>query len=297
MSRTPRPAADVRVDPELVRALVRGQFPQLAGLEVRFADDGWDNAIYRLGTDLLVRLPRRLLSSQLVLNEQRWLPGIARRVTVDIPVPVRAGEPTEFYPWPWSVTPWFPGLVVAGQPRAQRADLAEPLAAFLADFAEAAPDDAPENPWRGVPLVDRDVSVRERLTSGLVPDADAASRLWDRALSQPVWAGPRLWVHGDLHPANLVAVDGALGAVLDFGDLTAGDPATDLAAAWLVFDERGRARFRDAIDRSRDIDAATWIRAEGWALCLATALLTASDDSPVHRRIGEETLAELLAGD
>lgn len=291
------PPAEVEISPDLVRRLLEEQHPDLAGGTIDLVASGWDNAIYRLGSDLLVRLPRRLLSSQLVLNEQRWLPGIAHRVTVNVPVPIRAGTPTEFYPWPWSVTPWFPGLVVAGQPRAQRADLAEPLAAFLADFAEAAPDDAPENPWRGVPLVDRDVSVRERLTSGLVPDADAASRLWDRALSQPVWAGPRLWVHGDLHPANLVAVDGALGAVLDFGDLTAGDPATDLAAAWLVFDARGRARFRDAIDRSGAFDAATWIRAEGWALCLATALLTASDDSPVHRRIGEETLAALLAGD
>ena len=290
------PPAEVEISPDLVRRLLEAQHPDLAGKTIELVASGWDNAIYRLGTDLLVRLPRRLLSSQLVLNEQRWLPGVAHRVTVNIPVPVRAGVPTDFYPWPWSVTPWFPGDVVALRPRKQRADLAEPLAVFLAEFAEAAPDDAPENPWRGVPLAERDVSVRERIASGLVPEADAASRLWDHAISQPVWNGQRLWVHGDLHPANLVAVDGSLAAVLDFGDLTAGDPATDLAAAWLVFDAPGRARFRDAVDRSRNIDAATWIRAKGWALCLASALLTASDDSPAHRRIGEETLAELLAG-
>lgn len=290
------PPAEVEITPQLVRRLLEAQHPDLAGESLELLTSGWDNAIYRLGADLLVRLPRRLQSSQLVLNEQRWLPEIAHRVTVDVPAPVGSGAPTDFYPWPWSITPWFPGDVVASRPRAQRAGLAEPLAAFLTEFAEPAPDDAPANPWRGVPLADRDASVRERLGSGLVPETDAAARLWDRAISQPVWDGPRLWVHGDLHPANLVTVHGSLGAVLDFGDLTAGDPATDLAAAWLVFDGHGRARFRDAITRSVAVDTATWIRAEGWALCLATALLTASDDSPLHRRIGEEVLTELLAG-
>ena len=290
------PPAEVDVTPDLVRRLLEDQHPSLAGETIELVAAGWDNAIYRLGSDLLVRLPRRALSSQLVLNEQRWLPGIAGRVSVDVPVPLRTGLPTAFYPWPWSVTPWFPGDTVAHLPRSERTGLAEPLAAFLLALGEPAPDDAPANPWRGVPLAERDNSVRERLTSGLVPEADAATRLWDRALRQPAWAGPPLWLHGDMHPANLLTTDGGLQAVIDFGDLTAGDPATDLAAAWLVFDATGRGRFRTTVDSGRPTDEATWLRAEGWALCLATALLTASDDSPMHRRIGEETLAELLSG-
>ena len=289
------PSAEVDISPELVRRLLAAQHPDLAGEVIALETAGWDNAIYRLGSDLSVRLPRRLLSSQLVVNEQRWLPSIADRVAVQVPVPVRHGAPTAFYPWPWSITPWFRGTVVDSWPRSARTSLAGPLAAFLLAFGDVAPDDAPPNPFRGVPLANRDESMRERFRSGHVPHPDAAERLWDRALGQRAWDGPRLWVHGDLHPANLLTHQGRLQAVLDFGDLTSGDPATDLAAAWLVFDATGRERFRAAIDRSRPTDDATWQRAAGWALCLATALLTNSDDSPPHRRIGEETLTELLS--
>jgi aminoglycoside phosphotransferase (APT) family kinase protein len=288
------PPAEVDISPGLVRRLLEEQHPDLAGESLSLVAAGWDNSIYRLGADLLVRLPRRVQSSQLVLNEQRWLPDIAARVAVQVPVPVRAGVPSDFYPWPWSITPWFTGDVAAHLPRAERGGLAEPLAKFLLALADAAPDDAPSNPFRAVPLARRDADMRARFRSDLVPHA--VHDVWDRSLAQPEWDGGRLWVHGDLHPANLVTENGMLRAVIDFGDLSAGDPATDLAAAWLVFDASGRERFRTAIARRGDFDAATWRRAEGWALCMATAVLVSSDDSPLHRRIGTETIAEILSG-
>jgi aminoglycoside phosphotransferase (APT) family kinase protein len=289
------PPAEVDISPKLVRRLLEAQHPDLASETIHLVAAGWDNSIYRLGADLLVRLPRRAQSSLLVLNEQRWLADIAARVPLQVPVPVRTGTPTAFYPWPWSITPWIPGDIAAALPRGERGNLAEPLAKFLLAFAEPAPVDAPSNPVRGVPLARRDAAMRERFRHDLVPGAVEA--VWDRALAAPEWSGEPLWVHGDVHPANLITSGGMLTAVIDFGDLTAGDPATDLAAAWLVFDASGRERFRAAFARSRHVDAATWQRAEGWALCMATAVLVSSDDSPLHRRIGTETIAEILSGD
>lgn len=287
------PPAEVDITPELVRRLLDDQHAALAAMPLELVATGWDNAIYRLGAELLVRLPRREQASSLVLTEQRWLPGIAERVDVAVPVPIGAGVPTTFYPWPWSITRWLPGEVAAQLPRSERSDLAEPLAAFITALAEPAPDDAPHNPFRAVPLARRDADMRARFRTGLVPSG--AEPVWDRAVAAPGWSGHRLWVHGDLHPANLVTTRRQLSAVIDFGDLSAGDPSTDLAAAWLVFDRAGRARFRAAVDaQCRWADEATWRRAEGWALCMATAMLVSSDDSPLHRRIGDETLAEIL---
>jgi aminoglycoside phosphotransferase (APT) family kinase protein len=136
--------------------------------------------------------------------------------------------------------------------------------------------------------------VRRRLASGLVPRAAEAAALWEDLCAVAAWDGPPLWLHGDLHPANLIVRAGRLAAVVDFGDLAAGDPATDLAAAWLVFDGAGRRLFLKALRARPDPD--TWQRARGWALNIATALLANSDDSPVLRRIGEDALAQVLDG-
>ncbi|MBG6238321.1 aminoglycoside phosphotransferase (APT) family kinase protein [Mycetocola sp. CAN_C7] len=288
------PPAEVDITAELVRRLLEDQHPDLASQPLRPEASGWDNSVYRLGSALSVRLPRRSLAAGLLLSEQRWLPTIAALVPVAVPAPVRTGIPTSYYPWSWSITPWFPGATVASVPREERSAFAETLGQVIVALGQHAPHDAPVNPYRGVPLAARDASVRERLSSGLIPHADAAERLWNDAIAQPTWSGAPLWVHGDLHPANLIAADGALCSVIDFGDLTSGDPATDLAAAWLVFDPAGRARFRLAVDAGRPTDLTTWRRAAGWALVLSTALLVASDDAPVLRQIGAETLQELL---
>lgn len=288
------PPAEVEISTALVRRLLEDQHPDLASQVIEPFASGWDNSLFRLGSDLLVRLPRRMVSSGLVVKEQRWLPGIAVRVRVTVPVPVRVGLPTAYYPWPWSISRWITGDLVADLPRSARSVFAEPLAAFLRALGTEAPAGAPANPYRGVRLGERDAAMQERFRSGLIPHPDAAMRLWQRALAQPVWDRDPIWVHGDLHPANLLTVNGGLHAVIDFGDLTAGDPATDLAAAWLIFDHAGRGRFRAAVDARPEIDDATWLRAQGWALNMASAVLVSSDDSPLHRRIGEETIAELL---
>jgi aminoglycoside phosphotransferase (APT) family kinase protein len=129
--------------------------------------------------------------------------------------------------------------------------------------------------------------------------------VWEEVLVAPARTGPPLWLHGDLHPANLLLTDdGALAAVLDFGDLTAGDPATDLATAWLSFDAAGGRDFRDRVIRSTvastgssaGVDDATWVRARGWALVMASAYLAHSDDDPAFAVLGRESMERVVAG-
>ena len=291
-----RPAAEVDVTPALVRRLLTEQHPDLADLPLSAGPHGWDNAIVRLGDDLAVRLPRREVAAVLVGHEQRWLPVLGPRLGVGVPAPVRVGVPSPAFPWAWSVVPWFTGRPATALAPAARATLALPLADVVARLHVAAPADAPANPVRGVPLAARDAAVRERIASGAVPEPERVRRLWGELLGVPTWPGPPLWVHGDLHPANLlVTADGLLQAVLDFGDVTAGDPAVDLATAWLTFDGAGRRRFRDRVTRLCGTDRDTWRRARGWALVLAVALLAHSDDDPPFADLGAQALAQVLA--
>ena len=277
--------ADIAVDADLVRALVREQHPDLDA-PLTAAAVGWDNAIYRLGVDLAVRVPRRRVAADLIRGEQRWLPRLAPTLPVPIPAPVRIGRPTERHPWPWSITPWLPGTVVAAVPVPARAALAEPLAAFLTALHTPAPAGVAPNPVRGVPLSARASAMAERVPPAL-------RGLWQELASVPYWAGPPLWVHGDLHPANLLAApDGLLAAVLDFGDLTAGDPATDLAAAWLVFDAPARAAFRAGLAYEED----TWQRGRGWALTIAAAVAADPTGTPQMHAVAAHALREVVRG-
>jgi aminoglycoside phosphotransferase (APT) family kinase protein len=290
--------AEVEIDVELVRALLAEQHPDLAGLPLRVAAQGWDNVMARLGGDLAVRLPRRQVAAELVEKEQRWLPGLAPRLPVTVPVPVRVGRPSSAlgYPWSWSVVPWVPGTRASDVPVARRAATAVPLADFLLALHRPAPAGHPVNPVRGVPLGPRDEVVRARLASGVVPDEARALAVWERAVAAPAWDGPPLWVHGDPHPGNLVVTDdGTLAAVVDLGDLTAGDPATDLAAAWLVLDAPARAVFRGHLAERYPADDPVWVRARGWALSMASSMLTSGPEHAWLLALGAESLERVLA--
>jgi aminoglycoside phosphotransferase (APT) family kinase protein len=295
------PAAEVSITPALVTALLRSQSPHLlsSSQEPRRAAAGWDSEMWRVGGDLAVRLPRRAAAAALIAHEQRALPGIAARVAsvtdVGIPAPVHAGRADAGFPWPWSVVPWFDGDAADIRPRSERTAWAPALAAALGALHAPAPQDHPRNPVRGVPLADRDGAVRARIAAVGGEAAAVAARHWDRALRAPARDAPALWIHGDLHPGNLVADGARLAAIVDFGDVTAGDPAYDLAIAWLAFDAPGRDVFvRATGDR---YDAATWTRAAGWAASMALLLLSHGDEHPSFARVGREALAELAAGE
>ncbi|WP_108250748.1 aminoglycoside phosphotransferase family protein [Planctomonas deserti] len=298
-----KPPAEISLSESQVRELLVADCREYAHLPLRLVAEGWDNAVWRLGDELAVRLPRRAVAAELIRHEQRALPLLAARTTVAVPLPLHVGAPRGPMPWPWSVVPWFPGRALLAVPRSARGGVAAPLAAFLRAVHAPAPSDAPPNPVRGVPLAARSVAVEERFAGGLVPRSNELRPVWEEALTAPLFDGEPVWIHGDLHPGNIVvtgpehgaghrAPGPALAAVVDFGDVTAGDPATDLAAAWLCFDPAGRRAFRAAYG---DDDSSLWARARGWAVVLATALCGNSLDDPEMARLGHETVDEVLA--
>lgn len=285
------------VDADLVHALLQRQYPQLAHQPLTAVGDGWVNYVFRLGTRLVVRLPRRDSVAALMAKEQRWLPELTADLKIGTSAPLYTGIPEEFYPHPWSISEWFDGLDVSLQPRDRNTALAGPLAEFLTAFHRQAPRNYPLNPEVGGALSARSSIVGERLRSGLLPHAARIEEIWEQAAALPGWNAGPVWLHGDLHPANLIARDGTLQAVIDFGDLTAGDPATDLAAAWLVFDAAGRRALHTALGARYDGDPAVWLRARGWAVYLASNLLAGARRHPGLSLVGSETLMEILTDD
>ncbi len=283
------PAAEIEIDAELVRALLSAQHPDLAHLSVRAINAGWDNAMFRLGYELAVRLPRRQAAAKLIENEQTWLPQIADRLTLPAPVPVRCGKPKGKYPWRWSVLPWLEGTAANLQPPHE--NQARAFAQFLRALHAPAPDNAPINQWRGVLLRQRAENIGERLqrlaskTNLITPEI---LRLWDLALRANE-SEQTSWLHGDLHARNVLVHRGAITGIIDWGDITSGDVATDLASIWMLFEDvKARAA---ALTEYANISEDTLQRAQGWAILFGVVLLDSGlIDNPEHAAMGEKTL-------
>ena len=278
---------ELELDEPLVRALIEEQFPAWAGLTlVRVEPSGTDNAIFRLGNELAVRLPRRDGSLAAEDKEHTWLPRLAPRLPVEIPLPVARGKPGAGYPWHWSVHSWLEGEMPIGKPLA-----ADKLATFVDALQRIDSRGAPEpGACRGEPLALRDRPVRDALER---VDAAGASELWDRAAAAPEWQGQRVWLHADLDARNVLARDGRLTGAIDWGCMGAGDPAVDLMSAWKLLNADGRERFREALS----VDDETWLRAEGWALSQAVIALDyyTLETNPVLVQEAQRWLAEVLA--
>jgi aminoglycoside phosphotransferase (APT) family kinase protein len=282
-----KPEAEFSIDVPLVRCLVEAQCPELASFPLVALAEGWDNRLFRLGDTFMVRLPRRAAAAGLVANEHRWLPELASRLPLPVPAPVHLGRPGCGFPWLWSITRWLEGETALTAPPQDPAETALTLQEFLTALHQPAPFDAPLNPWRSVPLVARWPLMREHLgqVAGLV-DGPAIERVIHRAAAAPLWPGRAVWIHGDLHPGNILVNAGRVSAVIDFGDLAAGDPATDWAAAWML---------PGTLDiMTRGLDADTRLRARGWALCLGLAHLANSGDDDAMKRLGLATIARAI---
>ncbi|MBP2340858.1 aminoglycoside phosphotransferase (APT) family kinase protein [Saccharothrix coeruleofusca] len=282
---------ELAVDVGLVRRLLAGQFPRWADLDLTpVASTGTVNALFRLGDELVVRLPRVPWGVSDVAKEHRWLPRLAPLLPVPVPEVLGRGEPADHYPWPWSVCRWLDGQ----PPRTGGEALARDLAGFLAALHRADPEGAPDA-HRGGPLRDLDAPTREaiRALRGEI-DADAATAVWEQALAAPAWTGAPVWVHADLMPGNLLTSGDRLAAVIDFGTAGVGDPACDLIAAWYLLTPSAREAFRAALAP----DEATWTRGRGRALSMALIQLPYYRDTnpaiaaQARRAIRESTAPE-----
>jgi aminoglycoside phosphotransferase (APT) family kinase protein len=290
-----KPAADIEIDEPLVRSLLQAQHPDLAALRLQPMDSGWDNAMFKLGDALAVRLPRRVAVAKLIEHEQQWLPQLAPLLPIAVPAPVRIGLPAENYPSRWSVVPWMRGRNAdLNEPRADQGEL---LAAFLCALHRPAPADAPVNPYRGVPLRERAEHIVERIhrlkreTSLL---DDEVVRVYEDAIAAPIDVEPT-WLHGDLHGGNLlVDDDGVIAGVIDWGDMTRGDRATDLATLWMNLGDR---KAREHALRACNVSDATRRRAKGWAVFYGVTLGTSGlAGDRRHAVMAQRTLERIVAG-
>lgn len=286
---TGTPPAEISVDENLVADLIAAQCPQHAGEEISLLDSGWDNTLYRVGRSLIARLPRREVAVQLLEHERDWLPLIASRLDIATPAAVFAGEPSSRFPYPWLIVPWIEGQSANLSPPASSE--VERLAGILRSLHQPAPSDAPINPFRAVPLAERTPSFEDRLMQ-LAEHFEAETLETLRVAFQASTLTPppdqKVWIHGDLHARNVLVQNGRLSGIIDWGDLTAGDPATDLAGVWSLFaSANDRRRFWTTYAASPDLIT----RARGWAILVgSTLLLTGLQDHPEHEQMGRAIL-------
>lgn len=293
---------EVETSTALVRRLLAAQFPQWADLSIApVASAGTDNALYKLGDELVARLPRIEGATGQVEKEARWLPLLAPHLPLAIPAPLAKGEPGEGFPYPWAICRWIAGENATLDRLVDPVQAATDLAGFIVALQRIDATGVPGNLGsRGAPLATRDdytrAAIAEAHNLGLI-DTSAVIAAWEDALRAPVWNRPPVWFHGDLQSGNLLAAQGRLSAVIDFGCLNVGDPAVDVMAAWLYLPSEVREVFRAALA----VDDATWARARGWALSVSVVALpyyhvTNPTLAGISRRAIEEVLADSRRG-
>ncbi|MDI1463889.1 aminoglycoside phosphotransferase family protein [Catellatospora sp. KI3] len=255
---------EIVADADQVRRLVENQFPQWAGLPVVAQPiGGTDHALFRIGSDLVARMPRIDWATDQADSDSRWLPVLAPH----LPLPLGVGEPGEGFPYRWSVVPWLPGDNPAdGNFDADAAAL--DLAEFVLAMGRVDTTGGPVKTGqaRGTALAGRDELTRRAIAElGDRVDAPAVTRSWEQSLEADAWTDPPVWLHGDLQAGNLLVHQRRLSAVIDFGGLGLGDPAVELMPAWSMFAGTSRRLLREALG----CDDAMWLRGRGWALSTA----------------------------
>jgi len=256
---------ELEIDATLAGRLVADQFPEWADLPLRRIEpSGTVNAIFRLGDELSVRLPRRKGPTKPGSREFDWLPKLAPLLAVDVPVPIAQGRPSDDYPWFWEIHRWVDGETVPVE-EIDAIQAARDLASLVGAMQQISPVGAPAG--RGVPLAERDQEIRYWLAR--FHGDPSATAEWERALAAPPWDGAPVWHHGDLDMRNWLVRDGRISGVIDWGAMGVGDPACDVMVAWKLHSPAARDVFREALPT----DDATWERARGWVLSQAVAIV------------------------
>ncbi len=283
---------------DLARKLIALQFPEYAHLPITSVEkQGHDNRTYRLGPDMLIRMPTAESYALKVPKEQALLPKLVSHLTVSIPVPIKMGAASQDYPYPFSIYKWLEGtsinLLILDNDCLER--LASDLARFLKELQSIDDVDGPapgqHNWWRGDHVSVYDKGTREQISElSTVINEGKALELWERACKTK-WDRPSVWIHGDFAIGNILLKNSKLSAIIDFGGVALGDPACDLVIAWTFLN--GKAR--DIFVQEMNLDEDTWLRAKAWTLWKATFELCqiADKNSPealIQKRIIEDAI-------
>jgi aminoglycoside phosphotransferase (APT) family kinase protein len=263
-------AQEFDINERLVRALILSQFPEWAHLPLQPVQSyGTDHALFRLGNEYVVRLPRVEWAAGSIDKEWLWVPQISKYLTTPISLPIFKGHPSDLFNWPWLILSWNEGHNPEFEKENEHVQLAADLAHFINQFHKIPVQSGPLS-RRGLPLKSQDAETKEAIRQ-LANEygAHALFSLWQELSNTPAWKSDPVWVHGDLLPGNIIVNNNLLTAVIDFSDVGVGDPACDLIIAWSLFDAPTRALFREKIICDDD----TWQRGKGWALSIALIML------------------------
>lgn len=288
---------EIETSVTLVKRLLAAQFPHWADLPVEpVSSAGTDNAIYRLGRDMAVRLPRIDWAIGQAAKEREWLPKLAPLLPLAVPVPLAQGKPDAGYPWHWSVYRWLEGENANPGSLSNPVQAARDLAHFIAALQRISPMGGPlalEYNLRGTSLAQRDSETRAAIMAldGMF-DSQVLMAIWETALQAPEWDRVPVWFHGDLLVGNVLFNRGRVSAIIDFGGLGVGDPACDLMIAWGLFSGMSRVQFRAALQ----VDDATWERGRGHALSQAVIFIPYYlNTNPLGVAFARHTITEILA--
>ncbi len=285
---------EYQIDEKQARRLIIRQMPDWSDLPItRVASAGTVNHIFRLGDDKVIRMPRTPTNQHGPENLARCLPIFTEELPLQVPKQIGLGWPSNEYPSHWSVLSW-----ITGEPstRDNLNDLASSAQALgeLVGAMRAIPtaSNAGAKNYRAGQLSGVDADFRGWL--GRLPhdiDRDPLLQVWESCLATDEWGGPPTWLHTDLRGDNLMSHGGQLVGVIDWDDVSVGDPAADLLAAWWLFDGETREVFRSAVKADRR----DWKRAQGWALHMAVAALPYySESNPAFVRQARRAIAEIL---
>lgn len=287
------PPAQVDINESVIKGLIDDQFPQFSSLEISFLDSGWDNENYRLGSDYIIRLPRRAAAIPLLQNEMNWLPKLKSALPIGIPAPIYIGKPNEHYPWQWTIIPWYQGMNgCVNQPgNVQILYLVD----FLKKLHSQPIKDAPYNDHRCLPLLDKSDEVVDRINRLKSINDKSKSRLlhlWHQSIVEPM-PDQKCLIHGDMHPRNIIIHQGEINALIDWGDMTAGDVATDLASIWMLFDD---AQVRASGFAHYRADPSLINRSRGWAIFFGTLFLELGTAADGEYQIAGERILNNIQG-
>lgn len=302
-----RVAADIEASPQVVAVLISQQWEELSRLgqwggvcpdecHVRLVGEGWDNWVFMIhtprGVPVSARLPRRKFAVPLLERESALLARVGPLLSCDFPDVLFVGDPSEAFPAPWLLCSWIEGQDVSTLPAVERRGMAAELGSVLAELHQPGDTSFRSGHWRGGAL-EKAAEWDWDATSQVVGRTESATlrQVWERSLTAAPYARQPVWVHCDVHPQNLVHKGGRLSGLIDFGDMTVGDPAFDLAAGWWVFDPVGRELFQRTYESASAVscDESLWLRAAGIAARIV-GIAAAQDDRWLERarRIARE---------